>query len=380
MSLYNRKAALTLASNNKELLIKLNKFSNLTINSPVDAFINQMKISIPDMIEFIKRNEDRKLTLNKFSTTFVNASSSFPIDTNVSQIQTSFQTNMPRDKFYDMITRTITGRNGTMSFTSCDVNLQRVTCEKNNCFTSLQDNYDAIVSMNPRYYKLNEPITFGRMTFFTNIFNFHLLDFYSANYFGRQEFRRQITELILGKDYFTKVINNNIYGKNKRNGFFPDKTIGQEVFYYMLEIYNYDRYNYLIDAYKINGMSTKPGSQCIDDFIGTDSQDYPAFDGVIYYDTSSSMKVEYPGPEILIFSADIKLIIIAFLTAWNNKLYLQSEVTEMKEDFLNFINSGAQAPNTSVLLPCTSIKSKISDINDVINEIKNKCELILLNN
>lgn len=353
MSKYNYAKAVEFISHNKEFLVRLDKFKGLSKSSRDSEFLNRMKITIEDMIKFMRKNKDKKLDFKMKELVLVNASTSFRED-NINVIENGIKNNFPRDKFFDFESSTnkISNREGTMSFSLCN---EITFLKKPECFESekchISKFYLSNVSINPRYYSLDKPYSFGRITYFFNDLPLTILNFYTADRRGRIQFRREVTQLILGDDYLTKITNFN--GQENHIGFFKDKTIGQEIYYYFLEIYNYDRYNYFINSYIKNNLSEEVVKLSFGEFVSTLDDDYPDFDGVVYFDTSSFKDIDYPGPEVLIFSAELKLSICGYLMAWNNKYYTVQQKQELKDDFLKYINNRKDyIVNENVLEPC----------------------------
>lgn len=208
-------------------------------------------------------------------------------------------------------------------------------------------NYEKYVtntSALPSYFGTNI-LHYGRIIKFKNRCKLKILNCNPDNYSGRFIFRRYITQLLLGDDYkfnFTK-------------GVYSDGSLGQEIIYYIFEIYNYDRYHMLFKIYydffgrKIN---VNPNIEFVefynDEMI---NKIYPGLDGLYYYDQNTytmadSMELNVHGTEILIFTPELIFNIskVIYLDIVNNKLTFKDVLTEqeMQNNLLNFIKTYSQ--------------------------------------
>jgi len=199
-------------------------------------------------------------------------------------------------------------REGSMSFSVCSneqffINTYDNMCVNSSllsstCFNKICDeSKSAMVSVNPKYYNENDAL--GRISFYKNKFKLYLYNFSSPNYKNRYIFRLLITKIILGDDYLDILSSPFEYIKH---GFFEDKTIGQEVYYYFLELYNYDRYKILKSSYD-NFFDTF-NRETFEEYYNCDqiNDEYPPFDDVLYFDNSKYKDMNFPGIECLIFN------------------------------------------------------------------------------
>ena len=388
MSIYHKAKVVEFINANKHFLIELDKCKHLRINSSTDDFINALKIRSKDMrhkYAYLDKNK-KHLIYKEGELQLINASSTFKdisddeikniIETTKNEltrteiINTKQQNQFDRTKLYDLYqTKKIYYRKGTMSFSLCNQkklsDLYLSMCQeckndtcviKNDCNKNIvADDTAATVSLNPRYYDIENPKNFGRITYYKNNKTLHIYDFSSNNYKNRYVFRKFITELILGPDSTDKIINNNL---SVQIGFFRDDTIGQEIYYYFLEIYNYDRYNRLLNSY--NSFSSTFNKSSFNEFCNDEMiiTMYPPFDGVLYFDHSTYKNVNYPGTECLLFNNELNVTLYGILFVFNNKFYNANSVKTSLDDFLNYIKNPIINPDNEFVLKniCSNFK------------------------
>ena len=366
MSLYAKKIVSKFIVSNKDLLLKLDKFKHLNNYSTDDEFINAMKIRVNDLStlysELLKDNKVLYYNINDLK--LINSNSSFPLNKStvmtVQQIKDELnlvkndlmnKVTIPTSKninkffdFYDIIN--INGRAGSMSFSLCTDNkvinnIYDEMCKNCNqtmctCSPLQQNDKSASISLNPKYYNIDNNQSFGRISYYNNKLPVCIYDFTGTNYKNRYIFRKLITKLILGEDFFTKIIVNNL---NPIEGFFKDNTIGQEIYYYFLEIYNYDRYNFLLKSF--NSFSSNFNRGNFEEFFNSPetNKDYPPFDGVLYFDHSKHDNLDYPGTECLLFNKEIITKLIGIKCAFNNKFYNSTEMINAIDDFNIYLDN-----------------------------------------
>jgi hypothetical protein len=158
----------------------------------------------------------------------------------------------------------------------------------------------------------------------------------------------------LGDDY-----NQNMVVKNhaKYSGFYKDGTLGQEILYYFIEIYEYDRYNFFKNMandeyYLINNVDDIDKVNIkIDEFFSNKywQNEYPAINGVIYIDKSSDI-VSSVGIETVIFV---------------NELYLQPTNNIYINDGINFKDNKEDVTDTNndVVINMDALKTKLEGFN-----------------
>lgn len=276
MSDYNKKFFIEFYknSNNKLLLTKLNKFANLDISN-FDKVLNNMKIKKEEIKELHKKlkknNESSIINIKKESVKFYSAKCFDNLETEYKG-SVSFVT----DTFY------------------------------NNDFP---DSFSAMLNSN--YFNCKLPNKYKRIIMMTNIFNMTILNFSTSNYSGRSLYRYLFTKIILGDDYEPELIIQNI---GEYTGFFKDGTLGQEIIYYFIEIYCYDRYNFFYnmanDEYilKKNQLSEEKNTK-IKELLENElwQEEYPNIDAVMYIDKSMDESKIVIGIETVVFINEVYL-------------------------------------------------------------------------
>ena len=381
MSEYAKPKVLELINSNKYLLTKLKKFKHLNEGNNEYDFLNAMKIKIEDIKkvyeEYKQKNKILTFDVNKLQ--LINSNRSFPLNygdtvtndyikqelelvkndlvTKVIEPTTKFSA-----RFYDFYdTLNIDSRKGSMSFSLCNNlpllhKLYESMCSLCNglssscaCAQISKEDIPASVSLNPHYYSASDPKLFGRITYFTNQFKLCLYNFTSNNYNNRFIFRTMITKLILGDDYFDVIIQNQF---KPTIGFFKDYTVGQEVYYYFLELYNYDRMNFIKNSFDNFFNSFNKG--IFEKYYNNDdiNNTYPPFDGVLYFDNSEYDNINYPGTECLLFNKEFATKIFGVKTLFNNKFYLAKDLLTCINDFINYIDNPPSSTNQNITNVC----------------------------
>ena len=183
----------------------------------------------------------------------------------------------------------------------------------------------------------------------TNKFNMTLLNFSTRDYSGRSFYRYTLTKLILGDDYDPDEVVKNI---DTYTGFYKDGTLGQEILFYFIEIYCYDRYNFFFnmanEQYLLLGKVNKDT-----DIKDTDIKnkkinellknklwisEYPPIDGIIYLDKSNDDGREVSGIETVIFIPDIflKKIDDIYINDGKNFKSKIKDVSELNPKLIDF--------------------------------------------
>jgi hypothetical protein len=362
---------------NKNLLLKLDKFKHLNEYSSNDGFINAMKIKIVDITKLYLdlKAKNRVMFFNIDELKLINSNKSFPFNASTKMtneeiiselkiVQSDLSSNVtvPASKYmykffdlYDSIN--VNARPGGMSFSLCTDNKtindifdnMCMICRKQNCncinITS-KDDKSASVSLNPKYYGVETKESFGRISFYKNTLPLYLYDFTSSNYKNRYIFRTIVTKLILGTDYFDKIIIHNIKPTVE---FFKDYTIGQEIYYYFLELYNYDRNKYLLHSF--NTFTSVFNKGKFEEFYNSAEviDSYPPFDGVLYFDHAIHNNIDYPGTECFIFNKELVTKFVGSKFNFNNTFYKSPDINNAINDFITYL------ANPTDLTPMTNI-------------------------
>jgi hypothetical protein len=299
MSLYNKTKWDRFVQVNYDNIKQLQKFSNMNsaddilriakltknqiyelrkIFSVVYYDINKLKIATAARIQMYDPSKNIKIPmpLSIYESTYNNLTNNIPL-------QKSFA-----NEFYEFDWGE-QSRNGTISLTSCDSTIPSSR-------TIAQDKYLLNLSTTINYFGETFDL-FGRFIYFKNKCPLRILKPETKNYSGRYSFRYYLTIMILGDDYKF----------NFKDEVFPDGTLGQEIIYYLLEIYAYDRYHFLFNAY--SKLTAIDPNITLEDFYGASNIDevYPAMDGVYYYDHSIAKSINIRGTEILIFTPELLL-------------------------------------------------------------------------
>jgi hypothetical protein len=248
--------------------------------------------------------------------------------------------------FYDTID--IDTRKGSMSFSLCSnehkledfYDSMYKKCKQKyavcDCVQPNDNDISATVSLNPKYYNFKYNKSFGRISYYVNKLPLHIYNFSSENYKNRYLFRNIITKLILGDDFYDVIFNFNF---KPEHGFFKDYTIGQEVYYYFLEKYNYSRHSYLLNSY--NKFVSNFNKDIYEEFYNNEeiNNEYPPIDGVLYFDHSIYDRIDYPGIECLIFNKENVTKIKGNKFAFDNTYYDSNSFVGVIDKFLIFIQN-----------------------------------------
>ncbi len=288
MSLYNKAKFHEFfnSPNNKILLRKLKKFASTNVDD-LDSVLNTMK-----------------LTKNNIKTVHKTLSDNNP--KNIINIPKKF-IKLFSSKCFDNFE---TEYKGTLSTSSNMI-------QNNKLHTA-----PTKTSMFSAYFNCRNDNKFKRVVVLENNYDMTLLHFSSDDYSGRVYYRYMFTQLLLGDDYDQLEV---IQNHSKYTGFYRDGTIGQEIIYYFLEIYNYDRFNFFKEYITRDYVETKKhGSAVHGKEIGPPTSDklnemlssklwrneYPAFDAVIYIDHNWEGNTDFAGVEIVVFISEIYLEIL----------------------------------------------------------------------
>jgi hypothetical protein len=356
MSVYNKEH--NLGVNNfmkdrkvREYLVKLKKFKHLDIDSDLDDFINAGKIKIEDMVSFYRKMKENGFIklFEKKKLKLINASKIpdgiiTPSDNNILSKSTEY-----KNYFYEIYWKNNENeRKGFMSFSTCSdryIDMLMGQIVNRQC----EENFDigCLLSQNPIY--TGDTTNFGRLTYFVNEFDLYFFDFSSKDYIGRAAFRHYITGLILGSDYYDILLT---YKTNIDTGVFADKTIGQEIYYYYLEVYNYDRFHYFKNMH--NKSPNKFNSKVFSEYYNNQyfHDIYPPLDGVMYFDHSSNNNVQYPGIEFGIFIPEILTDIIGIKCKFNNKFYNINDYYNALGDYSLFLKDPNRTSANSITDIC----------------------------
>jgi hypothetical protein len=288
MSLYNKDFFNLFYKNNKNLLASLDKFKNINIHNEYEV-LNKMKLTKKDIKYIHKRlyntNSENILNFEKNNLTLFSG------------------------KCYDNM-ETYKGTISTVTN-----NLTNKLLEKK------QSNISALFSNT--YFNCNKENKYKRVIIYNNIYNTTLLNFTTNDYSGRKYFRYLLTILILGNDYKFNI---------NKNQFHSDGTLAQEIIYYFLEVYCYDRYNFFknlsVNDYNNNTLNTLDNlNELFSNKIWID--EYPPIDGIIYLDFNSK-DINY-GIEIVIFINEFNL-------KEKNSIYINDgeNFKEKKDEVTNF--------------------------------------------
>jgi hypothetical protein len=316
MSEYNKKFCVDLIINNKNELLKLKKFSSLNLLSSIDEFINCMKLSKDNIIKI--ENEIGENNIMNIQTNGIKLYNTNKIKKFYSKSELNTY-KLPENIFK---TSDPESYKGSMSFSSCFFKNEN----------KIKDNF---VSVNDVYFGTNF-IQFPRITSYTNDYKLRLFNFTTFDYTGRIYYRNLVTKLILGDDYKF----------NLKNGFYNDSTLGQEVIYYLFEIYNYDMYNYINNIIENN----KKDNHIVtyDDIMNNPiwSKELHICNGIIYYDsTNDSHNNKIDGIEICIFNIDITLSISDILLLESDPNSIDSitldiyNIEELNKKFIELKNN-----------------------------------------
>jgi len=308
MSAYNKTFYDNFYVKNKSLFSTLDKFKNVDINN-YDTCLNKLKLTINDIKKIHKNinNNNRRNIINYEPNKL-----------------TLFS-----DKCYDNFE---TEYKGTISTVSNNITNSKNIKDKNS---------DISLLLNLEYLTCRDPNKYKRVIVFKNKLNITLLDFSTSNFSGRKYYRYLFTKLILGDDYNLQ---------NKTNGFYNDGTLGQEIIYYFLEIYCYDRYNFFkklaINSYNDeipqHVQETAPLFPAllanINELLVNKNwkNDYPPIDGVTYFDKSPNSKY---GIEIVIYTSEISLELInsIYINDGTNFVNKREDVTVFNPKTIDFI-------------------------------------------
>ena len=304
MSLYNKSKWDFFVNNNYNDIIQLNKFKNY---NNTDCILNNAKLSPNDIYKLINlfSNNLKIYEIGKLKTYHV-LKSKDGLDTNTYEnIKNKINLNNLKYDFFEQFwtDNNTNTRTGTISMTSCD----NVSFESRTSYNNILNNYNNIgnIAINPNYFgkQINN---FGRIVKFNNNHKLRILYCNPKNKLGRLFFRKAITKIILGEDYKFDF----------KEGCYQDGCLGQEIIYYFLEIYNYDRYHKLTDLFDdLNKDKEKlhinlPPDYKFEQFYNDESVniEYPSLDGIYYHDDSSvnidKQDIPVHGTEIIIFIPD----------------------------------------------------------------------------
>lgn len=229
-------------------------------------------------------------------------------------------------------------RNGAMSMVSCDniSNDSRYTTEDLlNSINNYKQRYITNISAVSNYLG-NNLQKYCRIIKFKNKLKLRILNCDPDNYSGRLIFRQLITKILLGDDYdfsFTE-------------GCYKDGSLGQEVIYYLFEIYNYDRYWLLHKLYyKIlkKHIINNPNIS-FENFYNDKSINiiYPSIDGIYYYDSSEtnieSKNIIINGTELLVFIPELCFSIEKCICYNLDSPYHFNVSLSSKEEFIEYLN------------------------------------------
>jgi hypothetical protein len=282
MSLYNKTFFFEFMKNdtNKLFLSKLKKFREIDITN------------VNKVLEVMKLNKD---SVKKIHLLLQNDNNDAII--NIEKKKIKFFTAKCFDKFE-------TDYKGSVSFTT-DTFINETN---ENSFNAL---------LNNEFFKCKSDNFYKRIIIMTNIYNMDFLNFSATNYSGRSFYRYIMTKMLLGDDYDPVMIVKNF---DKHHGFYKDGTLGQEIIFYFIEIYCYDRYNFfnnlsneqylLVDPHNKNSKDEKEEkNNKINELLINKMwrSEYPSIDGVIYVDKSNDNGKEIIGIETVVFIPDIYL-------------------------------------------------------------------------
>jgi hypothetical protein len=346
MSVYHKDITIGFINANKINLINLKKFAHLSADSNCESFIDAMKITKHDAKKLInvfgtRDYEPGKLKVmtaqhvkNKIKgqpevafpkNVYQDIYNELIINNNVLQRSTYY------NKFFEFNWNTNeTKRLGTMSYVSCDNFMKDY--ELFNMLPIDQSNYSLNISTLPNYFGKRFDY-FGRFIFFENRYSTSIINCSSKDYSKRYKFRYYFTTLILGDDYIF----------NFKHGVFPDGTLGQEVIYYLFEIYNYDRYHFINHAFNVNTYVKYNGN--LSNLMKNMNDIYPPLDGVYYFDHQKLNNMDVSGNELVIFIPDISLTLTKIIYIKkkpnNNELELvkKNTVADYIVELQNFINN-----------------------------------------
>jgi hypothetical protein len=165
--------------------------------------------------------------------------------------------------------------------------------------------------MNSNFFNCKNDDKYKKIIVMNNNYTMTFLNFSTLNYSGRSLYRYLLTKIILGDDYDLYIVSNNY---SNYYGFYKDGTLGQEIIYYFLEIYCYDRFNFF---YNLANEQYLLINELFENIFW--SNEYPSIDGVLYIDKSIDDMKEIYGIETIVFTPEI------FLNEINN-IYINDGV------------------------------------------------------
>lgn len=267
-------------------------------------------------------------------------------------------------------------RTGTISMVSChNVSpYSRINYKTTNDDNLNVNNNVANIAINTNYFG-NKINNFGRIVHFRNKHILRILYCYPTDKLGRYFFRLNITKIILGDDY----------SFNFKEGCYKDGCLGQESIYYLLEIYNYDRYYTLFSMYNKIKTNTDelyinlPSKYSFDNFYNSNAVNtyYPSLDGLYYHDDSNipdiNININVHGTELLIFIPELLLNIISSkfindIINDNNILYNNNNDDKFNKYILNNLNNS------------TKLNINMDTLEKINNYINNDCMSFINNN
>jgi hypothetical protein len=375
MSLYNKSKWDYFVSSNYNQIIQLDKFKNCHNG---DNILDTAKLQPYDINKLINlfSNNLKIYEINKLKTYHVLKSKN-KIDVHqYNNIKNKTNLNYSKYDFFELFWKdnNENTRNGAMSMTSCDNVSKESRTSYSNPTNDLNDESNiGNIAINPAYFgeQIND---FGRIVKFKNSHKLRILYCNPTNKLGRYFFRKAITKILLGEDYTF----------NLRDGCYKDGCLGQEIIYYFLEIYNYDRYynlQMLFNNLKNNNEYelhiNLPDKYTFEEFYNDESVNiyYPSLDGLYYHD-DSSMKVD--GTEISVHGTEIvtfipeKLFDISSSIFINNiinstELVKPTEYTFQDDAFHKYIYDNIGNYN--------SLTISIDNLKKINTFINNKCLL-----
>jgi hypothetical protein len=313
MSFYNKTKWDFFINNNYNDIIKLNKFKNC---NNTHAILEAAKLTSNDINKLINLFSNKLIyydinKLNSYHVVKINSITE-PQFNNI--IKKENLDNTKYNFFEKFWNDNNNKRTGTISMVSCDNISPRSRSDYNNSTNDKLNVVDNVgnIAINTKYFG-NKINNFGRIVHFRNKHSLRILNCYPTDKLGRYFFRLNITKIILGDDYSFNFI----------KGCYKGGCLGQESIYYLLEIYNYDRYYNLFNMYsKINTNIDNlhinlPSKYSFENFYNNPAVNtyYPSLDGLYYHDDSNipdiNININVHGTELLIFIPELLLNIIS---------------------------------------------------------------------
>lgn len=364
MSIYNRNYCVKFIEKNYDKLKTLKKFmecnNNNDINEKMKLTKNDVKTILNEFDNNIIYYEPNKLvTFSAGMSKKKIDNKSIPLAKDDYEQVLNYLTNKTLDidhkkyELYELFwNNSEHKRSGTMSMSSCsnisDKSRQQIVPKGTSI---VYDKYVTNTSAIPEYFGNNLQYN-SKIVKFKNKLKVSILNCNADNYIGRYVFRKKITEIILGDDYNFDIQNNETY---------MDGSLGQEVIYYFLEIYNYDRFNELNHIYHefLNKNLSVNTNISFENFYNDKliNKIYPSIDGVYYYDQNKFIdknRAEYNihGTEIVIFTPDLcmNLYSVHYFNILNDKITfkdtktLDEQINNLKNLIDNYDNLNKEIP------------------------------------